>query len=340
MLTNKRLFAVLGLVIALALVVTGCGATGAPVEEGTTEPTDEVAAPTEEMTEAAPEPTEAMTEEAGGDLGTPDNPIVFAFVPSGDMDAIIASADAISEVLSQATGLTIEAFVPTTNVGAIEALCSGEAHVAALNTFSYVLASERDCAEAVLVSTRFGSPTYAGQLITRPDTGIEGWGDLAGHTFCRDDELSTSSWIIPAITMAANGVNPDTDLGEPVDAGSHDGVVRAVYDGDCDAGATYVDAREAVQDEAEYADVMDKVIKVAETDPIPNDTIAFHPDVPAELRDTLSASLLAMLEDEASAALLEALYSWTGLVEVDDSFYDTFRQVLEESGLSIESFNE
>ena len=66
-----------------------------------------------------------------------------------------------------------------------------------LATFSYVLAADKGCTEAELVSVRFGSPTYNGQIIVRADSGLNSIADLKGKAFCRADPLSTSSWIIP-----------------------------------------------------------------------------------------------------------------------------------------------
>ena len=71
------------------------------------------------------------------DLGTEENPIIFSFVPSADAADVLADASAITDILSEKTGLVIEAVVPTSYVGAIEAMCDGEAHIGALNTFKF-----------------------------------------------------------------------------------------------------------------------------------------------------------------------------------------------------------
>jgi phosphonate transport system substrate-binding protein len=120
-----------------------------------------------------------------------------------------------------------------------------------------------------LVATRYGSASYNGQFIVRTDSGIEAIEDLAGKTYCRVDETSTSGWIIPSIMLKAAGIDPDADLGGIVDAGSHDAVAAAVYNGDCDFGTTFVDARSTVEET--YSDIMD-VTKVIALEPdIPND---------------------------------------------------------------------
>src|SRR2546430_8905703 len=187
-----------------------------------------------------------------------DDTIVWAFVPSENSQQVLASADAFAKLLSDKTNLKIKTVVATEYAGVIEAMCSGQAQMGALNTFGYVLASARHCADVGLVSVRNNSTSYRGQIITKADSGIKKIEDLKGKTFCRPDPLSTSGWIIPSITMKAKGIDPAKDLKQVVDVGSHDAVAEQVYNGNCDAGATFDDARGNI--EKKYPDVRDKVI--------------------------------------------------------------------------------
>jgi phosphonate transport system substrate-binding protein len=274
------------------------------------------------------------------ELGTEENPIVWSFVPSGETETVSAGAQQVADLLLDETGLYFDTNVATEYAGVIEAMCSDppEAQMASLATFSYVLAADRGCAEAALVAVRFGSPTYNGQIITRVDSGISSITDLAGKTFCRPDPLSTSGWIIPNLTIRAAGLNPETDLAEIVDAGSHDAVVAAVYNGECDAGATFVDARSQIEEDS--PDVMDVVAVIEVTEDIPNDGVQFSSAMPQDLRDQVVAGLLAIADTEAGIEALNVAYAWDGLEAHGDDFYDPFRQVLQASGLSIEDLQE
>ena len=276
----------------------------------------------------------------GGRLGTENNPIVWAFVPSGETQQVTTGAEELSALLEDETGYAFDILVATEYAGAIEAMCSDppEAEMASLNTFSYVLANERCGIEAELVAVRFGSPTYNGQIIARAESGIASITDLEGKTFCRPDPLSTSGWIIPELTMRAAGLDPQSDLAEIVDAGSHDAVVAAVYNGDCDAGATYVDARGTLEEEE--PDVMEQVLVIEITEDIPNDGVQFIPDMDPEMKETIINALLSIAETEEGQAALDTAYSWASLEEHGDGFYDPFRQVLQASGLSIEELQD
>ncbi len=266
-------------------------------------------------------------------LGTEENPIVMAVVPSGETQQVVSGFQQIADFVYDETGLVIEPFVATEYAGVIEAMCSDppKAQIASLATFSYIIANERGCADVALVSVRFGRPVYDGQIVVAADSGIESLEDLAGKTFCRPDPASTSGWIVPSILMRSVGVDPNNDLAQVVDAGSHPGVITAIYNGDCDAGSTYVDARSAIEED--NPDVMDKVLVLEVSDPIPNDGVQFHPDFPAEMREQIVAALIKMSETEEGQEALQTAYSWNALEPQDDSFYDGFRQVLEAAGV-------
>lgn len=273
------------------------------------------------------------------ELGTEENPLIWALVPSGETDTVLASFTAVTDIVYDETGIVIEPFVATEYAGVIEALAADppKAHMASLATFAYLVAAERGVAEAALVSVRYGSASYNGQIFVRADSGINTLEDLAGKTFCRPDPLSTSGWIIPSIELQAAGVDPDNDLAEVVDAGSHDAAVSGVYNGDCDAGSSYVDARSALEED--YPDIMTALKVISVSVDIPNDGVQYHPDVPQDLRDQIDAALMAMPETEEGADALFGAYEWNELAAYGDDFYDPFRQVLDAAGVDIESFD-
>jgi phosphonate transport system substrate-binding protein len=271
-----------------------------------------------------------------GKLGSEKNPIVWVFVPSGETERVTAGAESVAQMLNEETGMFFDVRVATEYAGAIEAMCADppEAHMASLATFAYVMAADRGCAEAAMLSVRYGSPTYNGQFIVRADSGITDLSQLNGKTFCRPDPLSTSGWVIPSIMLKGAGVDPDTGLAEVVDAGSHDAVAAAVYNGDCDVGATYVDARSTIEED--YPDVMEQTVVIALEPDIPNDGVQFQASVDQELRTQIVDGLLAIAATEEGVAALDTAYSWQELIKADDSYYDAFRQILQAAGVSAE----
>jgi phosphonate transport system substrate-binding protein len=272
------------------------------------------------------------------ELGTEDNPIVMSFVPSGDTQEIIASGDQLAEMITEKTGLVVQANVGTDFAAVREAMGAGQAQIGWLNTFNYVLANEKYGVDVGLVTQRFGLTYYTGQLNVRADSGITSLEDLKGKVMCWVDPNSTSGYIIPRIMLQANGIDPDTDFANTVEAGSHNNVITAVYNGDCDVGASYDDARSSIEED--YPDVKDVVVVLATTTEIPNDTVAFTKDFPAEMRDQIVNALLEISASEEGQAALENLYSIEALVAADDSFFDGFRADLSKAGIDIESLAE
>ena len=273
------------------------------------------------------------------ELGSEENPIIWAFVPSGEMERVAAGAQSVADLLNEKTGLYFDTMVATEYAGVIEALRSDPpaAHMASLATFAYVMAADMGVVEAELVASRFGNAFYNGQIIARADSGITKLADLKGKTFARPDPLSTSGWIIPMITLKAAGVDPERDV-KVVDAGSHDAVVAAVYNGEVDGGACYVDARTRI--EKDHPDVMEKIAVIEVSVNIPNDGVQFHPSVPQEMRDKIADALLEIVETEEGKDALNTAYQWTALEKHKDDFYDPFRQVLQAAGIKAQDLME
>lgn len=266
-------------------------------------------------------------------LGSEQNPIVMSFVPSGDTEEILASGRELERLLEEKTGLAFDTSVATSYAAVVEAMGTGRAHVGWLNTFGYILAREKHGVDVALATVRFGAPYYTGQIFVRADSGIDSLGGLEGKRFCFVDPLSTSGNIIPRVELAAAGVDPDTEL-QGSFVGSHNNAVLAVHRGECDGGASFVDARASVA--RETPEVMETVRVIHESPPIPNDTVAFSRDFPADLRERIVTTLLEISESEEGKAALETLYEIEALQRVDDGFYDEFRASLEASGVNVE----
>lgn len=281
---------------------------------------------------------DGMPTVAAGELGSPEKPIVIALVPSGDVPTITKAGTGIADCLSKITGLTYTIEVGTNFAASIEAMGAGKAPFGFLNTFSAVLAKEKYGVTPLLVSLRNykGKPEnfYQGQFIAGKDTGIKTIADLKGKSFCFVDPNSTSGYIIPRIVLAANGINPDKDLSSTTNSGSHDNVAIAVYNGDCDAGSTFVDVRtDSNPIKEKYPDMIDKVDVFYITDNIPNDGLQVAKGVDQKIIDATVNGLLFIASDPGGKVQLRSLYSYLGLVKVPPTFYDDFEALLKKAGV-------
>ncbi|MBG0785468.1 MAG: phosphate/phosphite/phosphonate ABC transporter substrate-binding protein [Anaerolineaceae bacterium] len=340
---NRRLITVVSIVSALIIVIIcsviyfmpaswWCGLTGNAIEGCEVDEN-----PERPINQVYEEITDEGNLSAEENLGTEENPIIWAVVPYGETNLIRSSFSGVADYLFNKTGLFVEPFFVTEYADVIEGLSTDppQIHMSSLATFAYLFASEQGVADAALIADRYGSVSYNGQIFVRADSGITSIADLTGKTFCRPDPLSTSGWIIPSITLRAAGIDPDTDLTEIVDTGSHDAAVAGVYNGDCDAGSSYVDARLSMTED--YPDILEVVTVIEVTVDVPNDGIQFSPVVPDEIRDQIVAALLVINQDEEALEDLDEVFEWTKLVKKDDSFYDPLRQLLDTAGVDAES---
>lgn len=323
---SKKLLFVLSVLVISLLVFSACApkTEPAPAEE---EAMDEV----KEEPTAMPEPTWQ------DDLGTEENPIIFVAVPSGETERVLSGFEKMATLIYEDTGLVLEPFVATSYVSAIEALCQDppKAHMGALATFAYILASQNGCAETALVSVRNGAAYYNGQFIVRTESDIQSLKDVVGKTWCVPSATSTSGYVVPSIMLKAEGIDVDTDIAQIVEGGGkHEVVVSGVYNGDCDFGTTYIDARARV--ETDFPDVMEQTRVIAVMPDIPNDGIQFVTGFPADKKAMLVKAILNLFTTEEGAAAMEEAYQWTGMEEHGDDFYDQFRQVLDAAGVSAE----
>ncbi|HLF03099.1 MAG TPA: phosphate/phosphite/phosphonate ABC transporter substrate-binding protein [Anaerolineales bacterium] len=358
--SKNRVFHLLSGLVTLALIISACAApaTEAPTAAPNTGATQAAISLTETAAAppptAEPEPPTATPEPTAVPLGTADRPITMAIAPSATTDELIASGNTIAELLSKETGLTIQPVVPTNYKAMIEAMCSGNAQVGWLPPFAYLIAHETKatdasgaevaCADVAFITLRNGEDHYATQYVARAadgyvaakdETDLAALTQFEGKKPCWTDQFSASGYVIPASLLAQVGVKFRT----AAFVQGHPTVVRAVYAGGiCDFGATFVDARTNSAVQTDLPDVNEKVIVVYQTpNIIPNDTVGFAYDLPAELREQITAALDKISQTEDGAAAMRQLYSIDGLKATDDTFFDEFRVLLAASGIDIAS---
>ena len=273
--------------------------------------------------------------------------LVMAFVPSGESQTILQSGNQVAHLLEVASGYRFESFVATSYAGVIEAMGAGRADIGWLNTFSYVIAHQKYGVEVRLVTVRFGLPYYRAEIIAQSASGINSLADLKGKRFAFVDPASTSGYLFPLAGLKKAGYDPAKFFGQTVFAGSHNNVVLAVYQGRADAGAVFEDARASVQ--KTLPDVMQKLKVIWKSDPIPNDTVSFRKDLPADVKDRVSTALLRFSQDPAGLQALKSLYEIEALADYQllvskykvkasslDAFYDPVRDVARYAGITLE----
>ena len=277
-----------------------------------------------------------------GALGTYSNPVKIYFTPSVDAKRISFNAVALTDFLHKETGYYFVTAVPASYVAVVEAFGSKKVDIAAINTFSYLMAHAKYGAQAKLRVVREGNQTtYKGQFITRFDSGIKTIADINGRSMAYVDPSSTSGYILPKAILDSMGVKPS----ETVFAMRHDNVVTMVYQGQAAAGATYyappdpktgeiMDARMRVLQQ--FPDVAKKVKIIGFTQDIPNDPWVFRKGMSETMKEKIIDALLKFIKTPAGEKSLFDIYDITGLIRTKDSDYDGLRKLLEKQHISFE----
>jgi phosphonate transport system substrate-binding protein len=342
------------------------------------------ATPTEAPTEApAPEPTKAPepTEvpPPPPELGTEEHPIKVLFVPSVDIDFMIAGGELIEQALNEATGMYYEVSIPTSYAATIEAMCaSPDDTIGFIPAMGYALANQLCGVEPALASVRYGWNVYWTEFLVARDSDFETLEDLEGASWAYPDVGSTSGYLYPLAIFDDLGIT----IGEQVEAGGHPQAVKAVYNGEADVGTAYfsapllpegnwtvdmapdipdefieecavneddklycgdyrvLDARAAIRTEA--PDVVQKVRILDLSAEIPNDTMSYSPGFPIELRDIITPAIIAYVASDACAETLcnESFYDWTGTAPIFDENFDGIRILMEAQGISLDNIGE
>lgn len=268
--------------------------------------------------------------------GTLDEPLVLGLAARDDPAAEDALAE-LARLLAQETGLEVEADIAASPAELVETMAEGAIHAAWLEAPDYLLAHRDHAVAPLLVVERDGTVGSAGQILVRSDGDVDTLDGLVGTRFCRPDAGSLAGWLLPMLTLRAFGVE-EADFGELIDVGDDEEVVRAVYEGRCDAGASRADARAALEEE--LPDVRETVAVLAATGRIPAATLCIIADVSPDLADMIVNGLLAAsMSDDGSAALADALQA-ESLQPIDDASYDDLRNTLEKADMSLEEFAE
>ncbi|MEW6717064.1 MAG: transporter substrate-binding domain-containing protein [Chloroflexota bacterium] len=324
--------------------------------------------------------------EIGGSL----HPIKVLFVPSVDVDFMIASGDLLEQALNEATGLYFEVSIPTSYAATIEEMCaSPDDSIGFIPAMGYALANSLCGVEPGLASVRYGWNVYFTAFFVARDSEFQTIYDadgkvdvgatlqqLEGASWGYPDVASTSGYAYPMSLFMAYGVN----LGETVETGGHPQAVRAVYNDEVDVGTAFyspmllpggvqwqigdppdppdevipecglneegklycgeyriLDARQVIREEA--PDVVQQVRILVLSPEIPNDTMSFSPNFPADLKDLIMDAVIAYVATDACKETLcnENFYEWTGAARIYPENFDGVFIMMEQLGITLDT---
>ena len=304
---------------------------------------------------AAPTPTQlpapTQTPLATPEPGTEKNPLILALgVSPHPSPEMVAAGEVIAAFIELRTGYRIVNVAPSSEMALIEALDKNNAHIASLSPFAYLLARENDSVTAIMASVRDDQTFYGAQFIANRESGFISYYDSARNENttaqaaealkqlqdkkpCWSDSTSPSAYVVPLGLL--NQAQVQTRSGAFL-AGQPN-VVRAVYADDiCDFGATFIDARQLPTLEADYADVMDRVVILWRAPKIiPYENISLANSLPVEMRRTLQRAFIDLMLTPEGKAAVQTVYGIDELQIAEDAMYAEFELFVKASGLNL-----
>jgi ABC-type phosphate/phosphonate transport system substrate-binding protein len=276
--------------------------------------------------------------------------LILALAPNPrPTEPVITAGDVLAAYIEERTGYRIVTVIPASEADLVDSLARGNAHIASLSPYAFVIARDNDSVTALLARVRNGEMFYGAQILinregefisyfdeTREENTVDAATALkqfADKKPCWSDEVSPSGYVVPLGVLNQAQVTTRTGAfleGQP-------NVVRGVYADDiCDFGATFVDARENPVLEADYSDVMDRIL-VAWRIPniIPYENISMSASLPFEMRRNVQRALLDFMTTPEGKAAMQTVYGFDEMLPVEDAAYTEFILYVNASGLDL-----
>ncbi|MFS0561550.1 phosphate/phosphite/phosphonate ABC transporter substrate-binding protein [Terribacillus sp. 179-K 1B1 HS] len=280
----------------------------------------------------------------GGDSGSNGDlkELRVQFVPSQNAETLEAKAKPLEGLLEEELDIPVDVSVSTNYNTIVEAMSSGQVDVGFLPPTAYVLAHEKDAADVILQSQRYGvnpedgSPTdelvdyYLAQFVVKADSDINSLEDLEGKSIAVQDVTSSAGYVWPAGALDEVGLDIQQDL-TPTIVKGHDAGIISVLNGDTDAAVTFQDARNTVS--GDYPTVFEDTKVIATTEKIPNDTIAITPEINDEWKEKITDAFINIGKDPEGLEIIRDVYTHEGYVKSDDSNFEVVREYAEKYGL-------
>lgn len=228
--------------------------------------------------------------------------------------------------IAEQLGRPYELVVTNDWAGISIALTNGQADIAWMGPWGYMLAHHQGGAEAIATVKYDGRPFYHAIILSRPGLSIAKWPDDAkGLKLSLADVGSTSGWLIPTHHFMTQGIDPKTYF-QYRDGASHAANVTAVATGQVDLASDYDRNFNAM---VEKGIVKREDVSIAWTsDPLPNDPLVVRKGFDADLTAKLRQVLLSITEEQAKSLMPN---HYTGWIAADHASY----KLIEDAGIAV-----
>jgi phosphonate transport system substrate-binding protein len=247
--------------------------------------------------------------------------IRVGFIPAEGNADIKKRFAPLTEHLRNILGIEVEAFSASDYAGIITAMAHQHIDFAYFGAKSYVEASEKAGAQALVMQlNKEKQPGYTGIIIVRKDSDMMQLDDIKGRVFAFTDPNSTSGYLVPNVLFARDlKVKPEDYFKQVKFSGSHGASILAVKNKAIEAAATNnIDLDRMIEKGQVAADDF-RILWRSEL--IPGDPMAARRDLPQSLKAAFTGAMLMFNADKAGLEKLQI----GGYQYTDDSTYDIIR---------------
>ncbi len=197
-----------------------------------------------------------------------------------------------------------------------------------LSAMNCVKLSKKPPPITIATSTRKGSPTYLGYLVTLKEAKLNTIDSLENKRIAWVSPNSTSGYLFPRALLRHFNHDPDTFFApNPRFGKTHRATLELLVNGEVDVAATagsFVDPgpQRLVPDDVETT-------VVAKTARIPFDCVVLRPELQRDLGRKISDALLALNADHATREKLANTLGINGFVPYDADRYRDVEKLLE-----------
>jgi phosphonate transport system substrate-binding protein len=212
-------------------------------------------------------------------------------IPDESPTELARKSAPLMKYLETKLGMKVE-FTPVTDyAAAVEALVNKKVDMAWFGGFTFVQANARSGGKMIPLVQREEDEKFRSVFITS-DPAIKTLADLKGKDVSFGSQSSTSGHLMPRSFLLQAGVDPDKDFKRVAYSGAHDATVAAVAAGKVQAGALNISVWERLV--ADKKVDTDKVKVFYTTPPYYDYNWTVHAEMPATLREKISAALLSL----------------------------------------------
>jgi phosphonate transport system substrate-binding protein len=266
-------------------------------------------------------------------------PVVsFSSVSSESQGATEARFKDFAKVFKERLGAELRIFTATDYAGTIQALTSGQIQLAGLGPAAYATAwidSNGQIEPLVAAVEANGDIGYHASLIVKADSPYQKLEDLRGKSTAWADPNSTSGYLVPLVSLRAEGLEPEKFFGRTVFSGGHEQSVIGVDKGTFECAFVWT-AKDPTQRGILRAMTDRKLIDLRhfrviwQSPVIPNSPLTARKDLPAEMKRDVTRLWTELQSFDPKMAETLARGKTLGYRPVTHEMYEPLLKVIQE----------